>query len=75
MPHFHIWRTDDDHADSYWVQAASEIEARSLVALNVSEATAATDANKFECGLDNTKQPPFGFIHRRLHGPIAIERR
>jgi len=75
MPHYCVWSKNDDAADSYWVLAGSPGEARRLVALNVSAAGDAGDNKKFQCGLSNKKMPPAGFIHRRLHGPLAIVRR
>jgi hypothetical protein len=75
MPHYHVRPKNDNGADSYWVFAASDREARALVALNVSEARAAKDADKFACEPSQKKMPPANLIHCRLTGPLAIERR
>ena len=40
MPHYHVWPVGHAQANSYWVQAKSEKEARRLIADNVPEATA-----------------------------------
>jgi hypothetical protein len=72
---FHIWRCDDDDADSYWVSAGTPAEARRLIALNVGNARDAEDSMRFDCGPSNRKRPPTGFIHRRLTGPVAIKKR
>lgn len=72
MAHFRIELKDGINTDAYWVGAESPGQARKLVALNISEASNATDAEKFDCIIDSGKQPPDGFIHRRLHGPVAI---
>jgi len=49
MPYFNLWPRDDVSADSYWVLASSDKEARMLVSLNVNEAAAALDPFKFDC--------------------------
>ncbi len=77
VPCFNLWPKDDEAADSYWVLASSDKEARLLVSLNVKKATDAQDSDKFECVFtdDKKKCPPAGFIHRRLYGPVSITRR
>jgi hypothetical protein len=75
MPHYRLRRKDDDGADSYWVFAASVLKARTLVALNVSEARAARDTDEFLCEPSQEKMPPANLIYCRLTGPLAIERR
>ncbi len=72
MPYFNLWPRDEVSAESYWVLASSEKEARMLVSLNVDEAADALDPVKFTCLVNDTKKPPPEFIHRRLHGPIPI---
>jgi hypothetical protein len=72
---FHLWRCDDDDADSYWVGADTPAEARRLVALNVGGARDAEDPMRFDCEPSKRKRPPAGFIHRRLTGPVAIQKR
>jgi hypothetical protein len=72
---FHLWRSDDDDADSYWVGADTAAEARRLVALNVGGARDAEDPMRFDCEPSKRKRPPAGFIHRRLTGPVAIQKR
>jgi hypothetical protein len=74
MKTFCIWLAEDETGEAYWLQAESDKDARRLLALNVSEAAGAEDAAKFECHPDKAKSPPAGFIHRRLYGPVAIER-
>jgi hypothetical protein len=64
-----------DDADSYWVRAGSEREARRLVALNVGDAKDVEDPALFDCVPDNWKAPPEGFIYGKLSGPIPIEKR
>ena len=59
---------------NYWVDADSEGQARTLVALNVSSAANARDAALFDCLLDDTKTPPKGVIHSDSEGPIRIIR-
>lgn len=73
MPHYRITPRKDEDPESYWVLAESEEEARRLVALNVEQAREAEDASRFECELGTEKQPPFGMIYRRFHGPLTIE--
>ena len=72
MRYFNLWPRDEVAAESYWVLASSDNEARLLVSLNVDEAADALDPVKFTCVVDDTKKPPPEFIHRRLRGPIAI---
>ncbi len=72
VPYFNLWPKDDVSADSYWVLASSDKEARMLVSLNVNEAAAALDPFKFDCVFNDTKKPPPEFIHRRLYGPVPI---
>jgi hypothetical protein len=72
MPHYHIWRKDDELADSYWVYAESPSAARRLVALNVLAAASAEDETKFLCEISFDKMPPTPLIYRRLYGPITI---
>ena len=74
MQCFYVYPISDDDADSYWVNAESEKDARQLVALNVSDAPGASDPDKFGCELNSQKQPPHGLIYRRLKGPVAIQR-
>ena len=40
---------------TYWIDAESVDQARTLVALNVASATNARDATLFDCMLDDTK--------------------
>jgi hypothetical protein len=75
MPHFHVWRKDSVTSDSYWVFAASPGEARTLVALNINEAKAANDADKFACEPSQKRMPAANLIFCRMTGPLAIERR
>jgi hypothetical protein len=74
-PHFHVWRTDSVMSDSYWVFAASPGEAGTLIALNIDEAKAAKDADKFACEPPQKKMPAANLIFCRMTGPLAIERR
>jgi len=62
-------------AEGYWVEAASEREARRLVARNVSGAKHAGDARRFECEPDSEQRPSVSMIHRRLGAPIPIRER
>jgi hypothetical protein len=75
MPHYHIWRKDDETADSYWVYAETPNAARRLVALNVVAAANVEDETKFLCQLSLDKTPPTPLIYRRLYGPITITKR
>ena len=75
MPHFHVWRKDSVTSDSCWVFAASPREARTLIALNITEAKAAKDADKFACEPSQSRMPAANLIFRRMTGPLAIERR
>lgn len=75
MPHFHIWRKDDQIADSYWVFAASPSEARRFVALNALAAADAENEAKFLCETSTEKTPPPDVIYRRLNGPLTIVNR
>lgn len=74
MEHYRLQPLDDPEGDAYWVLASSEGEARRYVALNVADAREAVEAAKFMCVPDRYKQPPCGFIYRRLNGPVAIAR-
>jgi hypothetical protein len=75
MACFHLWRCDDDDADSYWVAATTEDEARRLVALNVDEAPDAEDRMRFDCGPSNRTAPAAGMILRRLKPSVKIRHR
>ena len=75
MPCFHVWAIDDDDAESYWVRASSENEARRLIAINVKAASNARDSAMFGCEPDETKTPSNFLIYRRLSGPLPIKRR
>jgi len=77
MAHYHVWSKEKENeaADSYWVLASSPEEARRLVALNVSGAGGAEDADKFDCALSDKKTPPDGIIYSRLNGTTTIARR
>jgi hypothetical protein len=75
VPYFNLWSKDDEAADSYWVLASTNDEARLLVALNVTEAADAQNSDRFECVINDDKKPPSGFIYRRLYGPVSITRR
>jgi hypothetical protein len=59
-------RRDVAHADSYWVLAPSQEEARRLVALNVPGASGAADDDAFECVLNDQRQPPPGLIYTQI---------
>ena len=74
MDYYHLAPKDNTDANSYWVCASSDQEARRLVAMNVAAASEAADPTKFDCEIDATKTPPQDFIFRRLKGPILISR-
>jgi hypothetical protein len=76
MTVYHLWRCDDDDADSYWVTAPTPEKARRLVALNIDIASDADDPMRFDCAPTNSKgkEPPAGLIYCRLSGPKAITR-
>jgi len=74
MQHYRVEPLDDPDGDAYWVLASSEEEARRFVALNVADAREAVKTAKFLCEPDRYKQPPCGFIYRRLSGPVSISR-
>lgn len=75
MPHFYVQSVHDDNADSFWILAGSEHEARRLIALNVPDAATALDPGKYECAPDGTKTPPEGVIYRRLGGTVTVKTR
>jgi hypothetical protein len=60
-------RRDVAHADSYWVLAPSQEEARRLVALKVPGASGAADDREFECLLNDQRQPPSGVICTQIN--------
>ena len=74
---YHISRQEDVDADSYWVCADTKEQARRLIASNIPLAADAENGDIFDCDVDSnaSKRPPEGFIHRRLHGPVAIKKR
>ena len=55
-------RRDAAHADSYWVLAGSDEEARRLVALNVPGVSGVEDDGEFECVPNDLRRPPPGVI-------------
>ena len=75
MTHYHLWRCDDDDADSYWVEADTALQARRLIALNVAEAPDAEDPMRFDCGPASSNAPPPDTINRRLKSPVTITKR
>ena len=75
MKCFYVYPINDDDADSYWVNGKSEKDARHIVALNVSDASGASDPDTFGCEINSQKQPPQDLIYRRLKGPVTISRR
>ena len=75
MPYYRVEPVDETNADAYWVAAASETDARELVAMNVPEATQAIDRERFDCCQDSSKMPPPGLIFRRLWEPVTIKHR
>lgn len=75
MPVFRVFQSDDEHADSYWVEATTAMTARRFIALNIAEAAEAQDQSRFRCVFDKSKSPHTGYIQRRLGDPIAITKR
>ena len=71
MTYYCIWDRLAKDADTYWVDAASHVESRRLVATSVPEASKAPNVDEFECVPNNDKEPPPGTIYRRLHGPAT----
>ncbi len=71
--HYRVERIDQTYGEAYWVSVRDEDTARRAVAWNT-DAKDATDPAKYECQQDQQKQPPEGFIHRRLNGPLAVQR-
>jgi hypothetical protein len=59
---------------TYWIDAKSVDQARTLVALNVASAANARDAALFDCMPDDTKRPPPGLIYSDSEGPTKITR-
>ena len=59
---------------TYWIDARSVEEARTLVAQNVLSAKDASEASLFDCIQDDTKRPPEGLIYSDNEGPITIKR-
>jgi hypothetical protein len=60
---------------TYWIDAESAEQARTLVALNVPAAANARDTTLFDCLVDDTKRPPEGVIYCASEGPLAITRK
>jgi hypothetical protein len=71
---FHVVPKHDAEADSYWVFAASEREARRLVSLNVAGAEDAIYDHAFSCAPSSTRKPSRHLIYRRFGGPITIKK-
>ena len=72
MPYYQVWPKDDRVADSFWLEAASQDDARYLVSRNVPGASNAQDATIYDCVLDSANTPPAGTIYRRLNGPVSM---
>ena len=62
MTYYCIWDRLAKDADTYWVDAASHVESRRLVATSVPEASKAPNVDEFECVPNNDKEPPPGTI-------------
>lgn len=56
MPYFCVWSTEDDAQEMFWLMAASEQEARRLVALNAPPRYG--DPAALKSALNASKAPP-----------------
>jgi hypothetical protein len=75
MPYFCVQsRAGAGPMRTYWIDARSVEEARTLVAQNVLSAKDAREASLFDCIQDDTKRPPAGLIYSDNEGPITIKR-
>ena len=75
MPYYSVQsRAGTGPMRTYWIEAESVEQARTLVALNAPAAANARDAKLFDCLEDDTKRPPEGLIYSDSDGPIAIKR-
>jgi hypothetical protein len=72
---FHVVPKHDRDADSYWVLATSEREARRLVSSNVAGSERAIDEQAFLCVPSPKQIGSRKLIYRRLGGPITIAKR
>lgn len=75
MPHYCICSIEGDPPDRFWVLADSEAHARRLVSFNVEDAARAADIDKFECHVDRSHQPPYGWIYRPGAKNVSISKR
>jgi hypothetical protein len=71
MPHYRVWPIEG--TQNYWVLAASDDEAKRLIALNVS--SIGGDVTKLECVLDHQFAPPNGVIMTGLGETITVSKR
>jgi len=55
MPYNCVQHKENDRANSHWVQAASEEEARRHVSLNIPNASEAGNPSIFDCVLNDEK--------------------
>ena len=73
MLHYHLWTQDGRTDNQYWIEAESEDEARSLVALNADGE--ATNPLVWQCSLSKEFQPPGGVILTGGGQTIPVEKR
>jgi len=74
MPTYHLFRCDTDDAESYWITARDEREARQLIAASVAGSADVMDAMRFDCVISTSRKPPEGSIYRRHGGPVKLVR-
>ena len=61
--------------EGYWIEAASEEEARDLLVMNGGpELHDADDPEKFSCRVDDSQKPPRSLAYCRHRKPVAILR-
>lgn len=70
MPGYHLFSCNNEGAESFWVTAPDEREARQLVAANIPGAADVMDAKRFDCVTSTRPQPSVGTIYRRSGGPV-----
>lgn len=70
---YQLVRRSDDR-EAYWLQAASQRDARHIVALNVVGAQEADRSTAFACLVDTTRRPTLGFIVDRAGRTMPIQR-
>jgi hypothetical protein len=71
MPYYGVQsRATAGQMQTYWIEAESVEQTRTLVALNVPAAANARDTTLFDCLVGDTKRLPEGVIYRGSEGPL-----